>query len=211
MNVILDYDVGNLASVKRGFERVGIKSIISKDPNIIQHATSLILPGVGAFNEAMTSLKKSGLIIHILKHINAKKPLLGICLGMQLLYEASEENGYTKGLGLLEGIIKPLKIKKKVPHMGFNKLVFQKPKHPLLKYIQPNDYVYFVHSYYAHSPLNDVVAYADYDINIPAIVAKAPIYATQFHPEKSGHVGLNILKAYGEMIYEHIPRNRSEK
>ena len=200
MNVILDYDVGNLDSVKRGFERVGINSIVTKDPTLIENADSLILPGVGAFNEAMKSLKKSGLIPLIKSHIENNKPLLGICLGMQLLYEASEENGFSEGLGFLKGTIKPLKISQKVPHMGWNQLVFNNESHPLLKYIKANDYVYFVHSYYVESDFKDVVAYAEYDIKVPAIVAQGNIYATQFHPEKSAQVGLNILKAYGEMI-----------
>ena len=200
MNVILDYDVGNLDSVKRGFERVGINSVISKDPIIIQAATALILPGVGAFNEAMKSLRQSGLIPYIFEHIKQNKPLLGICLGMQLLYEASEENGYTEGLGLLKGTIKPLNIRLKVPHMGWNQLIFQKPDHTLLKYIQEHDYVYFVHAYYAATNLDDVIAYADYETKIPAIVAKGPIYATQFHPEKSAAVGLKILQAFKEVI-----------
>ncbi len=200
MNVILDYDVGNLDSVKRGFERAGIETIVTKDVTLIQAATSLILPGVGAFNEAMKSLKKSGLIPLIEAHVKNNKPLFGICLGMQLLYQQSEENGLYDGLGFLKGTIKPIQTSFKVPHMGWNQLKFEKPSHPLLKYIKENDYVYFVHSYYVASDFKDVVAYTDYGINIPAIVAEKNIFATQFHPEKSAEVGLKILKAFGEMI-----------
>ena len=200
MNVILDYDVGNLESVMRGFERVGIDSVISKDPQTIKNATALVLPGVGAFNEAMRSLKASGLIPLIMRHIQQKKPLLGICLGMQLLYSASEENGYTEGLSILEGTIKPLKTQLKIPHMGWNQLTLHQSGDPIVKYIKENDFVYFVHSYYVDASFDYVVAYADYDGRVPAIVHKENIFATQFHPEKSGDVGLNILKAYGEMI-----------
>ncbi len=200
MNIILDYDVGNLDSVKRGFERVGVKTIVTKDETLVRQATSLILPGVGAFNEAMKSLKKSGLIPLIQAHVKKNKPLFGICLGMQLLYEQSEENGLCEGLGLLKGTIKPIKTTLKVPHMGWNQLKFRQPHHPLVKYIRENDYVYFVHSYYVVSDFSDVVAYTDYDVQIPAIVAQGNIFATQFHPEKSADVGLKILKAYGDVI-----------
>ncbi len=200
MNVILDYDVGNLASVMRGFERVGIKSVISKDPKVIRQATSLVLPGVGAFNEAMRSLKASGLIPLIMEHIENKKPLLGICLGMQLLYSASEENGYTEGLGILDGVIRPLKVSLKVPHMGWNQLKFNQTNTVMTKYIREDDAVYFVHAFFADTHFDQVIAYADYEIRIPAIIQKDNVYATQFHPEKSGLVGQNILKAYGELI-----------
>jgi len=200
MNVILDYDVGNLDSVMRAFTRSGMDTVISKDKATIEAATSLILPGVGAFNEAVASLKKSGLIPLIRAHIEADKPLLGICLGMQLLYESSSENGYTEGLGILKGTIEPLPPTNKVPHMGWNALRFNRPAHPLLSKIDEHDYVYFVHSYYADCDEEDVIAYADYGKKVPAIVARGNVYATQFHPEKSSTTGLNILKAYKEMI-----------
>jgi glutamine amidotransferase len=200
MNVILDYDVGNLDSVVRGFERAGIDTIISKDPEIIKQATSLILPGVGAFEDAMLALKKSNLIPLIFDHVNQNKYLFGICLGMQLLYEKSYENGEFEGLGLLKGQIDYLDISLKVPHMGWNNLGFKKPNDPILTYINENDYVYFVHSYVANGNDSDVIAYTNYGVSVPAIVGNKNIYATQFHPEKSGQVGLNILKSYGELI-----------
>ncbi len=199
MNVIIDYDVGNLASVKKGFERAGIKTVISSDKATIQQAKALILPGVGAFKEAMKALKNTGLIPDIMAHIKAKKPLLGICLGMQLLYQGSEENGYTDGLGILDGIIKPLKGPLKVPHMGWNQLTFMDKTSLWLSHVKEGDYVYFVHSYYAEQ-LNDVIAYVDYGVKIPAIVAKDNVYGMQFHPEKSALVGLNLLKAFKEMM-----------
>jgi imidazole glycerol-phosphate synthase subunit HisH len=200
MHVILDYDVGNLDSVQRGFERVGIQAIISKDPNIIKQATSLILPGVGAFEDAMKALKSSNLIPLIMDHVNQNKYLFGICLGMQLLYEKSHENGEFEGLGLLKGTIEYLNIDEKVPHMGWNELTLQQPNDPLLKYINTGDFVYFVHSYYAVGLEENILAYTNYGVKIPAIVRKNRIIATQFHPEKSGQVGLHILKAYKEMI-----------
>jgi imidazole glycerol-phosphate synthase subunit HisH len=200
MNVILDYDVGNLDSVQNGFKRVGIETIISKDPAIIKNAKSLILPGVGAFGDAMDALKSSGLIPLIMDHVSSKKYLFGICLGMQLLYETGYEHGSHQGLGLLKGSVIYLDTDLKVPHMGWNSLSFEQPKNPILKYIKPDDYVYFVHSYYVKSDHSELVAYTAYGQKIPAIVMKDNIIATQFHPEKSGNVGLNILKAYGELI-----------
>jgi len=200
MNVILDYDVGNLASVLRGFEKVGIQSVISKDKEVIQNATSLVLPGVGAFKDAMEALNKSGLIPYILEHVEKKKYLFGICLGMQLLYEKGYENGDYDGLGILKGTVRFLDIKLKVPQMGWNNLKFEKKNDPILKYVSEDDYVYFVHSYYVDSSNTELIAYTKYEKIIPAIVRDQNVYATQFHPEKSGTVGSNILKAYGELI-----------
>lgn len=200
MNVILDYDSGNLDSVLRGFQDAGIKTIISKDKDVIKEATSLVLPGVGAFGDAMEALKKSGLIPFILDHVKQGKYLFGICLGMQLLYEKGYEHGVYDGLGLLKGSIKYLDISEKVPHMGWNTLSFFKPNDPILKYIKEEDYVYFVHSYYVTSKLEELVSYTTYEKLIPAIVRDNNIYATQFHPEKSGEVGANILKAYKEIL-----------
>ncbi len=200
MNVILDYDVGNLDSVQNGFKRAGIETIISKDPMVIQKATSLILPGVGAFKDAMDALKNSGLIPLIREHVKSNKYLFGICLGMQLLYEMGYEHGAHQGLGLLKGSVVFLNTDLKVPHMGWNSLSFERPENPILKYIKPNDFVYFVHSYYVLSDNSELVSYTTYGEKIPAIVMKDNIVATQFHPEKSGNVGLAILKAYGELL-----------
>ena len=206
MNVILDYDVGNLDSVLNGFKKVGLNAIVTKDKDIIRNATSLILPGVGAFKDAMKSLEKSGLIPLIKRHIEDGKYLFGICLGMQLLYEKSYEFGVYPGLGVIPGVIKKIPSDVKVPHMGWNNLLFNKDN-KILKYIKENDYVYFVHSFYVDSSMDEVLAYTNYSVKIPAIVQYGNVYATQFHPEKSGEVGLNIIKAYGEMINETISRN----
>lgn len=199
MNVIIDYDVGNLESVRKAFLQVGLETVISKDITVLENATSLILPGVGAFNESMEALKKSGLIPTIKAHVAKGKYLFGICLGMQLLYDKSYEFGEFEGLGLLKGTIDYLDVDLKVPHMGWNTLNFDL-SHPLLKYIKEGDYVYFVHSYYVNTNEKNIVASANYGVKVPAIVAENNIIATQFHPEKSGEVGLNILKAYKELI-----------
>ena len=207
MTVILDYDVGNLDSVQRGFERLGVKTVVSSDPAVITAANALILPGVGAFQKAMEALQNSGLIPALKHHVNEGKPLLGICLGMQLLYEESYEFGHTKGLGLLKGSIRPLEVDLKVPHMGWNALRLVKPEHPLLAHIETGEYVYFVHSYYADTPSEDVLAYADYGIAIPAIVGRNHVYGTQFHPEKSAAVGLRLLKGFGAIYDDHLSSN----
>jgi glutamine amidotransferase len=199
MNVIIDYDVGNLESVRKAFLQVGLKTVISKDKTVLEQATSLILPGVGAFNESMEALKKSGLIPTIKAHVKQGKYLFGICLGMQLLYDKSFEFGEYEGLGLLKGTIDYLDVDLKVPHMGWNTLKIDQ-FHPLLKYINEGDFVYFVHSYYVNTKEENIIASASYGVKVPAIVAKDNIIATQFHPEKSGEVGLNILKAYKELI-----------
>ncbi len=200
MNVILDYDVGNLDSIENAFKQLGISFITSKDPNIIKECHSLILPGVGAFEKSMKALEETKLIPVIKEHISKGKYLLGICIGMQLLYEKSDENGEFEGLGIFKGTVNYLDVKLKIPHMGWNQLKFKKRNHPILKYIKEDDYVYFVHSYYVQSNHDELLAYTNYEKIIPAIVSQGNVYATQFHPEKSGTVGLNILKAYGEMI-----------
>lgn len=199
MNIIIDYGLGNLESVFQAFENLGIETKISNDPKEISNASSLILPGVGAFRDAITALKETNLIPLIKNHIKSGKFLMGICLGMQLLYEKSYENGEYEGLGLIEGSIEKLNKSLKIPHMGWNSLKFKKDDE-ILKYINEDAYVYFVHSYYANSSNEELIAYSNYGQVVPGIVRKNNIYGIQFHPEKSSDVGLNILKAYGEMI-----------
>ena len=206
MNVILDYDSGNLDSVFRAFNDAGIKTIISKDEKTIENATSLVLPGVGAFKDAMDALKKSGLIPLIKRHVEKGKYLFGICLGMQLLYEFGYEYGRYEGLGLLKGDVKYLDIKLKVPHMGWNNLYFKKDD-PIIKYVSEGSYVYFVHSYYVDSKGDELISYTNYEVLVPAIIRKNNIYATQFHPEKSGSVGASILKAYKEILDDYTSSN----
>lgn len=200
MNIIVDYGLGNLGSVSRGFARAGIETKISRDLNEIQNADSLILPGVGAFRDAINALNDLGLVNPIKEFVKSGKYMIGICLGMQLLYEKSFEYGEYDGLGLIEGNVEFLDIDLKVPHMGWNNLKFEKSNDDILKYIKEDSYVYFVHSYYVNSSNKELVAYTEYENKIPGIVRKGNIYGLQFHPEKSGEVGENILRAYKELI-----------
>lgn len=200
MNIIVDYGLGNLGSVSRGFARAGIETKISRDLNEIQNADSLILPGVGAFRDAINALNDLELVNPIKEFVKSGKYMIGICLGMQLLYEKSFEYGEYDGLGLIEGNVEFLDIDLKVPHMGWNNLKFEKSNDDILKYIKEDSYVYFVHSYYVNSSNKELVAYTEYENKIPGIVRKGNIYGLQFHPEKSGKVGENILRAYKELI-----------
>lgn len=199
MDIIIDYGLGNIDSVSKAFKNVGIETKVSKDIEEIKNCNSIILPGVGAFRDAIDSLERMNLIPVIKEHVSKGKFLIGICLGMQLLYDKSYENGEYEGLGLIEGTIEKIDADLKIPHMGWNNIKFSK-NDPILKYINEDEYVYFVHSYYAKSTNKELVAYTNYGIDIPAIVRKDNVYGMQFHPEKSSQVGLNILEAYGEMI-----------
>ncbi len=203
MICIIDYGCGNLFSLKSSLEFLGLEVTVSSNPETIKNADKLILPGVGAFGDAMELLEKSGLNAVIKEQANSGKNILGICLGMQLLFEKSYEYGKHQGLGLLKGEICPFKddIKSdlKIPHMGWNSLNFKKADNPLLKYITDGDYVYFVHSYYAKNCADSLVADSEYEVSVPALVNKANIFGAQFHPEKSGDIGLKILKAFSEV------------
>lgn len=200
MNIIVDYGLGNLSSVSKGFSRAGIETKISRNLDEIKNADSLILPGVGAFRDAIGELKKLELVDTIKDFVKSGKYMMGICLGMQLLYEKSHEYGEYEGLGLIEGEIDFLDINLKVPHMGWNNLKFEKSNDEILKYIKEDSYVYFVHSYFANSSNKELIAFAEYEKKVPAIVRNDNVYGLQFHPEKSGEVGENILKAYKELI-----------
>lgn len=199
MHVIIDYGMGNLASVQRAFEKLDIDVKISDKEGDLRSAASLILPGVGAFRDAIGLLEESGLAAVIKEEAAKGKYIMGICLGMQLLYEKGYEYGEYEGLGLIKGSIEYLDVKLKIPHMGWNNLKFNR-QDPILKYIDEDEYVYFVHSYYAVSDNSELVAYAEYEKKVPAIVRKNNVYGIQFHPEKSGEAGLNILRAYKEII-----------
>lgn len=200
MNIIVDYGLGNLGSVSRGFARAGIETKISRDVDEIKNADSLILPGVGAFRDAINALNELELTQHIKDFAKSGKYLIGICLGMQLLYEKSFEYGEYEGLGLIEGNVDFLDVDLKVPHMGWNNLKFERDNDDILKFIKEDSYVYFVHSYFVNSSNKELVAFAEYGKKVPGIVRKDNIYGLQFHPEKSGEVGTNILKAYKELI-----------
>ncbi|MBE7101278.1 MAG: imidazole glycerol phosphate synthase subunit HisH [Clostridiales bacterium] len=202
MIAIIDYGVGNLFSIKSSFEAVGADTVVTSDPKTIQNADKIMLPGVGAFEDAARKLKESGLG-EIVKQEAAKgKPLLGVCLGMQLLFERSHEYGVHEGLGVLKGDVVPMKgyidEKLKVPQIGWNALKFTKES-PLFKYIKDGDFVYFVHSYFASGCEDSVAAVTEYDKDLTAAVSKGNVYGCQFHPEKSGDVGLNILRAFSEL------------
>ncbi|SDO46481.1 imidazole glycerol phosphate synthase subunit HisH [Alkalicoccus daliensis] len=197
---IIDYGMGNLHSVTKALERLGHTPFLSEHAEDLAKADMLILPGVGAFKDGMAELEKRGLDTFVKQWTEDGKPLLGICLGMQLLFEESEENGNTKGLGLLPGrAIHFPAGKVKVPHMGWNQLIFKQPEHPILKEVEEG-HVYFVHSYFVKADTEDIlVASTDYaNEQVSAVVAKDNIWATQFHPEKSSSVGVSMLKNFVE-------------
>ncbi len=203
MIAIIDYGVGNIHSVISALNKLEIENILTADPEIIKDADGIILPGVGAFRDAIKSLEDTGLIPLIKECAANGKPLLGICLGMQLLYEKNFEDGEYIGLGLLKGEVKSFEpyISKdlKIPHMGWNKLEIKKDS-PLFKYLGEDEFVYYVHSYLAFGDPEDLLASSEYDIEVPGVVGHNNIMGIQFHPEKSSHTGLKLLKAFGEMI-----------
>ena len=203
MIAIIDYGVGNLFSLESSLKAIGAQTVVSGDPDVIKSADKLILPGVGAFEDAAKKLKNSGLDEIIKEETLKGKPLLGICLGMQMLFERSYEFGCFEGLGLIKGEIRPIseRIPKglKIPHIGWNALKFAKSDCPIFKYIKDGDYVYFVHSYSAVNCAENTVALTEYGAELTAAVAKGNVYGCQFHPEKSSDVGLSILKAFNEL------------
>ena len=203
MIAIVDYGVGNLFSLVSSFKAIGIDAVATSDKEIIKKADKIILPGVGAFGDAAEKLFSSGLADLVVEQAKSGKPLLGICLGMQLLFEKSFEYGEHKGLSLIKGEIRPIAevIPKdyKIPHIGWNALKFKNPKNEIFKYLNDGDFVYFVHSFYGANCSDSVIATAEYGAYLTAAVAKGNVYGCQFHPEKSGEVGLKILKAFCEL------------
>lgn len=203
MIAITDYGVGNLFSIKSSLDVIGAKSVVTSDADTLRSADKIILPGVGAFRDARKKLSESGLDKVIIEEAQKGKPILGICLGMQLLFDKSYEYGEYEGLGLIKGEIRPIAdvIGKglSIPHIGWNPLIFKK-KSPLFKYLKDGDCVYFVHSYYAADCTESVTATAEYGCELTASAEKDNVYGCQFHPEKSGKAGLNILKAFSEML-----------
>ena len=201
MVAVVDYGVGNLFSLCSSLKIIGQQAVITSDPDEISAADKIILPGVGAFGDAVEKLKSSGLFTLIRQQAQLGKDIMGICLGMQLLFEKSYEFGEHEGLGLLKGEIVPIKGKidgkYKIPHIGWNALMFKKDSR-LFKYIKDGDCVYFVHSFYAENCSDSLVATAEYGIEVTAAVEKNNVCGCQFHPEKSGEVGLSILRAFCE-------------
>ena len=201
MIAIIDYGAGNLQSVKKAFDFIGAESVITDNPEIINACDRILLPGVGSFGDAMDSMAKSGLVETVKQNALSGKPFLGICLGLQLLFEESEESPGVKGLGIFKGKIKKFSsdMGLKIPHIGWNSLEI-KQKDGIFKNIPENSYVYFVHSYYLHAEdKNDIAAITNYGIDFHSAVGKNNIFATQFHPEKSGDVGLQILRNFASM------------
>ncbi|EAO7444634.1 imidazole glycerol phosphate synthase subunit HisH [Listeria monocytogenes] len=201
MIVIIDYDTGNTKSISKALDFIGLQNKISSDTTEISQADGVILPGVGAYPEAMNELTRRGLD-KTLKEIAATgKPILGVCLGMQLLLESSNEHSFTKGLGLIPGHVEKLPEKPKfaVPHMGWNQLKIKRTT-PLTKQLD-REYVYYVHSYYANCPEEYIIATSGYSIEVPGMINNGNIYGAQFHPEKSGKIGLEILKGFKEVTY----------
>lgn len=198
--VVLDYGVGNLASVSQGLEHAGLKPLVTNNKEEILRAKAIVLPGVGAFPQGMENLQKFGLLPIIKEAVAAGTPFLGICLGMQLLFEESDEYGRHQGLGFLTGRVGRFPPGLKVPHMGWNTLM-PSCEHPLLKGVKKESYVYFVHSYQACGcDPSQIVASTIYGVEFPAIVCFNNIVGTQFHPEKSSRIGLTILRNFKEMV-----------
>jgi glutamine amidotransferase len=200
MIAIVDYGVGNLKSVQNALKILNIPSIISSDNEEIANSSSIIVPGVGAFPDAMKNMKAKGLDKVIISAAKKGKPILGICLGMQLFFEESYELERCEGLGFFKGTIVKLEGAIKIPHMGWNSLSFEN-YNPLLQGVVENDYVYFVHSYYAEVHEKGIVnAFTNYEKKIPAIISKANIFGMQFHPEKSGKAGMKLLENFGRLV-----------
>ena len=206
MIAVIDYGVGNLFSLTASLKYLGAETVVTNRSEDIEKADRIILPGVGAFEDAAAKLRATGLVDTIMKETAAGKPLLGICLGMQLLFEESHEYVVHKGLGLIKGTVASIDedLKKqgitdlKVPHIGWNALDFKEDE-PLFKYIKQGDCVYYVHSFYGRDCEESTIATSMYGIKITGAVRNGSVYGTQFHPEKSGDVGLNILRAFMEV------------
>ena len=202
MIAVMDYGVGNLFSLSSSLKAVGYDTVVTGDKQTIKKADKIILPGVGAFADAVAKLRRTGLDTVIIDEAKNGKPLLGICLGMQMLFDKSYENGEYCGLGLIKGKVVSMNGtipgNLKIPHIGWNALHF-KQQTPLFRHIEDGDFVYFVHSYYAADCDDAVLATTEYGKEITAAVADKNVFGCQFHPEKSGTVGLNILKAFCEM------------
>ena len=201
MIAIIDYGMGNLRSVQKGFEKVGHEAVVTDDPDRVAAAAKVVLPGVGAFEDAMAELRRRGLVEPVLESIRSGKPLLGICLGLQLLFETSHEHGRHQGLGVLPGQVVRFELPPQfsVPHMGWNQVTVRR-RAPILEGIEDGTYFYFVHSYYVVPAQPEVIATeTDYPGPFCSMVWRDNLYATQFHPEKSQADGLRVLRNFAEL------------
>lgn len=197
---IIDYGMGNLRSVQKAFEFIGAKAEITENAEEILSSSGILLPGVGAFPNAMENIKRSGFDKVLKEAVKNGTPLMGICLGMQLLFEESDEIRVTEGLGFLKGKIKKFEVDLKIPHMGWNDLIIDKSCE-VLKDVEEGSYVYFVHSFYAQIEEEGVLnAHSFYGIDTPAVVSKENVFGLQFHPEKSGEPGMQMLKNFWELV-----------
>ncbi len=203
MIAIIDYGVGNLFSLSASFSAIGEEAVVTHAPAVIRAADRILLPGVGAFGDAAQKLRESGMAAVTREEAARGKPIMGICLGMQLLFDVGYEYGTHQGLGLIPGAVRPISEvipgELKIPHIGWNALQMTRPEHPLFRHIKNGDCVYFVHSYYAADCAEHVIANAEYGAPLTAAVAQGNVCGCQFHPEKSGQVGLDILRAFCEM------------
>lgn len=203
MIAIIDYGAGNLFSLASSLKHIGKEAVITGDPDEIKKADRMILPGVGAFGDAASELRKRGLDTVIKEEALSGKPLMGICLGMQLLFEKSLEYGEHEGLGLVKGTVRPLEGYLpegcKIPQIGWNSLTFHGEKHPVFRDVDEGSFVYFVHSYYGDADPDQLAATCEYGKTVTAAVASGSVIGCQFHPEKSGETGLSILKAFCDM------------
>ncbi|SHF09326.1 imidazole glycerol phosphate synthase subunit HisH [Desulforamulus putei] len=201
MIAIIDYGMGNLRSVQKAFQRVGCQAEIVRDPAAVDAAPAVVLPGVGAFGDAMENLQRTGMIEAIYRAVDAGKPFLGICLGQQLLFESSEEFGITRGLGIFPGAVKRFpEGELKVPHMGWNQVAIARPS-PLLEGVPDGSAFYFVHSYYVEPADPElVITHTEYGLPFASVVGRRNVFGIQFHPEKSSTLGLRILENFGKMV-----------
>jgi glutamine amidotransferase len=202
MIAIIDYGMGNLRSVQKAFQKVGVEAVITDERETIESARAVVLPGVGAFGDAMTNLRSQDLVEPIERVVEQGKPLFGICLGLQLFFEESEEMGLHKGLGLFPGRVRRFDVGLKVPHIGWNQVHIRRQS-PLLDGLADGSYAYFVHSYYVEPTEDDIIlTTTDYGLNFTSIVGRGTIFGIQFHPEKSQDVGMRILSNFVAMIEE---------
>lgn len=203
MIAIVDYGVGNLFSLKSSLAAIGQEAVVTADADVLRSADQVILPGVGAFGDAADKLRQSGLDKVVIELANSGKPLMGICLGMQLLFDKGYEYGVHDGLGLIHGDIRPITdvipADLKVPHIGWNALQFCGENSPLFRYVEEGECVYFVHSFYGANCADSTIATTEYGADLTAAVANGNVFGCQFHPEKSGDTGMRLLRAFCEM------------